>query len=228
MSDNEELAKQILAAYRDGKVDLTNVPELQKVVEEAVARASSTEEFRQKQDLALQSDRESYRKQMTKVLNDEIAKIQPSAIAQAVTDDLNKQRRELKVQQERFNETVETFEETSEKQQDDQNDLKFQHTITVIANFCVCLLLFALFFFVIGSVIYQGIWNGWGLHYLFETTANISVKHPYGALILGIFGFVLIAGAIFGSSLLMCKAVKYLTDLEAPRWLSKLFSWRRD
>lgn len=225
---DEELAKQILAAYRDGQVDLTNVPELQNVVEEAVARASSTEEFRQKQELALKSDRDSYCQQMNKILKKQIAKIQPNAIAQAVTDELNKQRRELKVQQAKFKETVEDFEETSEKQQDNQNNLKFQNTIIVLANFCVCLLLYAFYSFVIGSVIYQGIWNGWGLHYLFETTANISVKHPYGALIIGTLGFALISSAIFGSCLLMSKSVKYLTDLEAPRWLSKLFSRRRD
>ncbi|MEQ6219662.1 hypothetical protein ABMB44_13280 [Levilactobacillus brevis] len=30
MSQNEELAKQILTAYANGQVDLTNVPDLQK------------------------------------------------------------------------------------------------------------------------------------------------------------------------------------------------------
>ncbi|MEQ6219723.1 hypothetical protein ABMB44_13970 [Levilactobacillus brevis] len=32
MSQNEELAKQILTAYVNGQVDLANVPDLQKIV----------------------------------------------------------------------------------------------------------------------------------------------------------------------------------------------------
>ena len=38
MSQNEELAKQILTAYANGQVDLANVPDLQKIVKDAVTQ----------------------------------------------------------------------------------------------------------------------------------------------------------------------------------------------
>ena len=57
MSQNEELARQILIAYANGKVDLSKVPELQKIVKEAVAAQMAytvdTTDLQQKQADAL-------------------------------------------------------------------------------------------------------------------------------------------------------------------------------
>lgn len=218
---DEELAKQILEAYKDGQVDLTNVPELQNVVEEAVARASSTEEFHQKQELALQSERDWYHKEINRILKQQLEKIRPESLEKAVLKDLTNQRKRLRIQQE-------TFEKVLDEQQERQKKLNIQAMFTFLANCLMCLLFFMFFLFVIRTLIYQGIWNGWGLHYLYSTVFNISSKHPYLAVFLGIIGFVLITVAIFASALLQVKTINYFTNLKAPKWLSKLFSRRRD
>jgi len=46
-----------------------------------------------------------------------------------------------------------------------QKKLNIQAMVTFLANCFICLLFF---FFVIKILVYQGIWNDWGLHYLFE------------------------------------------------------------
>lgn len=53
----------------------------------------------------------------------------------------------------------------------------------LIANI-VCLFCFLVVGILIGRWIYKGIWDGWGLHILYDTVMEIQPKHPYGAVVL--------------------------------------------
>ncbi|MCT2882990.1 hypothetical protein EFM33_09660, partial [Lentilactobacillus buchneri] len=68
MSQNEELAKQILTAYANGQVDLANVPDLQKIVKDAATQQMtytySTTDFHAKQEEALKHEQAWYHQEI--------------------------------------------------------------------------------------------------------------------------------------------------------------------
>lgn len=70
----------------------------------------------------------------------------------------------------------------------------------------ICLFCFLVVGILIGRWIYKGIWDGWGLHILYDTVMEIQPKHPYGAVVLGLGGFGLIGAGIYGSFRLMYTA----------------------
>ncbi|WP_202975528.1 hypothetical protein, partial [Bacillus velezensis] len=92
-----------------------------------------------------------------------------------------------------------------------------------LAGFAVCLLLVAVIFFVLEKLIYQGIWNGWGLRLLTQKVIEIQPNHPYGAGFLGVIGLVALATAIYASFWLLVRAVRQLVDFKP----SKLLFWKK-
>lgn len=147
---------------------------------------------------------------------EKLAEIQPEALEKSITAQLKQQQADLARQQAEFESTVNNAEKASKRQ--------FWQSLTpVLAGTTVCLLLVAVIFFVLEKLIYQGIWNGWGLHKLYNVVIAIQPQHPYGAIVLGIFGFVLIAGAIYASFWLLVHAVQQLVDFKP----SKLLFWKK-
>ncbi|MCT2884879.1 hypothetical protein [Lentilactobacillus parabuchneri] len=147
---------------------------------------------------------------------EKLAEIQPEALKKSITAQLKQQQAALARQQADFESTVNNAEKASKRQ--------FWQSLTpVLAGTTVCLLLVAVIFFVLEKLIYQGIWNGWGLHKLYNVVIAIQPQHPYGAIVLGILGFVLIAGAIYASFWLLVHAVQQLVDFKP----SKLLLWKK-
>lgn len=147
---------------------------------------------------------------------EKLAEIQPEALKKSITAQLKQQQADLARQQAEFESTVNNAEKASKRQ--------FWQSLTpVLAGTTVCLLLVAVIFFVLEKLIYQGIWNGWGLHKLYNVVIAIQPQHPYGAIVLGILGFVLIAGAIYASFWLLVHAVQQLVDFKP----SKLLFWKK-
>lgn len=147
---------------------------------------------------------------------EKLAEIQPEALEKSITAQLKQQQADLARQQAEFESTVNNAEKASKRQ--------FWQSLTpVLAGTTVCLLLVAVIFFVLEKLIYQGIWNGWGLHKLYNVVIAIQPQHPYGAIVLGILGFVLIAGAIYASFWLLVHAVQQLVDFKP----SQILFWKK-
>lgn len=220
MSQNEELAKQILTAYANGQVDLTNVPDLQKMVKEAAAQQMahtySTTDFHAKQEEALAHEKAWYHQEIDRILQEKLTEIQPEALKKSITAQLKQQQADLARQQADFESTVNNAEKASKRQ-------FWQSLAPNLAGFAVCLLLVAVIFFVLEKLIYQGIWNGWGLRLLTQKVIEIQPNHPYGAGFLGVIGLVALATAIYASFWLLVRAVRQLVDFQP----SKLLFWRK-
>lgn len=220
MNQNEELAKQILTAYANGQVDLTNVPALQKMVKEAAAQQMahtySTTDFHAKQEEALAHEKAWYHQEIDRILQEKLTEIQPEALKKSITAQLKQQQADLARQQADFESTVNNAEKASKRQ-------FWQSLAPNLAGFAVCLLLVAVIFFVLEKLIYQGIWNGWGLRLLTQKVIEIQPNHPYGAGFLGVIGLVALATAIYASFWLLVRAVRQLVDFQP----SKLLFWRK-
>jgi len=216
MSENEELARQLLRAYYNGEIDLKNVPDLQKIAQEEARKAVKAEmnlrmdvtEFHNAQKKALDSEKTWYNKEINRIVNEKIALITPEELLKKVTKNVNKANEESK-------KALRDAKNTS------LNTKALRKREDMIENIMSCIqYLFGLFtvsllavfnLFLLDRFIYKGIWNGWGLHYLFSATVKLQPAHPYLAVLLGLFGFILIAGAIIISYLATVRVMELLT-----------------
>ncbi|MFG5501692.1 hypothetical protein ACFJYO_14975, partial [Enterococcus faecalis] len=70
-----------------------------------------------------------------------------------------------------------------------QEHARLERKRAVIANWSLivanlaCLLTFFFVFVLLGRWVVQGVWKGWGLHLLWETTVKLQPEHPYGAVV---------------------------------------------
>lgn len=147
---------------------------------------------------------------------EKLAEIQPEALKKSITAQLKQQQADLARQQADFESTVNNAEKASKRQ-------FWQSLAPNLAGFAVCLLLVAVIFFVLEKLIYQGIWNGWGLRLLTQKVIEIQPNHPYGAGFLGVIGLVALATAIYASFWLLVRAVRQLVDFKP----SKLLFWKK-
>lgn len=216
MSQNEELARQILIAYANGKVDLSKVPELQKIVKEAAATQMAytvdTTDLQQKQADALKRSEIWLDEQAHARLD----AINPDQLKQEFIDSVEDYKQQL-------NQAKEELKAVLDRSEARQRQQFWRNLMPILAGSAVCLLLTAIIFFVLEKLIYQGVWQGWGLHKLYATVLAIQPQHPYGAIVLGLLGFVLLAGALYASFWLLVHAVQQLVDFQP----SKLLFWRK-
>lgn len=216
MSQNEELARQILIAYANGKVDLSKVPELQKIVKDAVAAQMAytvdTTDLQQKQADALKRSEIWLDEQAHARLD----AINPDQLKQEFIDSVEDYKQQL-------DQAKEELKAVLDRSEAHQHQQFWRNLMPILAGSAVCLLLVAVIFFVLEKLIYQGIWQGWGLHKLYATVLAIQPQHPYGAIVLGLLGFVLLAGALYASFWLLVHAVQQLVDFQP----SKLLFWRK-
>ena len=216
MSQNEELARQILIAYANGKVDLSKVPELQKIVKEAVAAQMAytvdTTDLQQKQADALKRSEIWLDEQAHARLD----AINPDQLKQEFIDSVEDYKHQL-------DQAKEELKAVLDRSEAHQRQQFWRNLMPILAGSAVCLLLTAIIFFVLEKLIYQGIWNGWGLRLLTQKVIEIQPNHPYGAGFLGVIGLVALATAIYASFWLLVRAVRQLVDFQP----SKLLFWRK-
>lgn len=216
MSQNEELARQILIAYANGKVDLSKVPELQKIVKEAVAAQIAytvdTTDLQQKQADALKRSEIWLDEQAHARLD----AINPDQLKQEFIDSVEDYKQQL-------DQAKEELKAVLDRSEAHQRQQFWRNLMPILAGSAVCLLLTAIIFFVLEKLIYQGIWNGWGLRLLTQKVIEIQPNHPYGAGFLGVIGLVALATAIYASFWLLVRAVRQLVDFQP----SKLLFWRK-
>lgn len=216
MSQNEELARQILIAYANGKVDLSKVPELQKIVKEAVAAQMAytvdTTDLQQKQADALKRSEIWLDEQA----HARLAAINPDQLKQEFIDSVEDYKQQL-------DQAKEELKAVLDRSEAHQRQQFWRNLMPILAGSAVCLLLTAIIFFVLEKLIYQGIWNGWGLRLLTQKVIEIQPNHPYGAGFLGVIGLVALATAIYASFWLLVRAVRQLVDFQP----SKLLFWRK-
>lgn len=213
---DQKIIKQLIQGLNNGTLDLANVPDLQKMIKNAaaqqVAYTINTKDLHAEQAQAL--------KQETAWLHEQaqarLAEINPDHLKHDIVATLDDREQRLNQQQANLEDLIKQAEETQRS--------KFWHNLMpTLAAFAVCLLLVTVIFFVLQKLIYQGIWNGWGLHKLYDTVLAIQPQHPYGAIFLGIVGLVLIAIAIYTSFWLLVQSVRRLVDFEP----SKLLFWKK-
>lgn len=204
MNKDEQLVVQVLNAYKNGKIDFSNVPELETLVRQEVNK--DFREYQEKlEDVANQKIEEALQEQLHR-LEAENLKSDILKEIQKEKQSLLVLKKEVQVQREKMN--VDTHREAVES-----------YSI-IIANI-VCILCFLVVGALLGQWIYKGIWDGWGLHLLYETVFAIQPQHPYGAVILGLGGFGLIGAGIYGSFRLMYTASTWFD--QRPKIFKRIF-----
>lgn len=209
MNKDEQLIVQVLNAYKNGKIDFSNVPEL-----ESLVRKEINTEFRSYQETierAVNQRIEAAVQERIHLLDAEKLKYGILTEIQMEKRDLIALKREIEAQNEKTN--ADTHRKTLEN-----------YSI-IIANI-VCLLCFLLVGTLLGQWIYKGVWDGWGLHILYDTVFAIQPEHPYGAVILGLVGFGLIGSGIYGSFRLMYVASTTWLD-QRPKIFKRIFPKNR-
>ncbi|KRM92909.1 hypothetical protein [Liquorilactobacillus cacaonum] len=217
---NAELTNQLLNAYQNGQIDLANVPALSNLVEslvkERLAMYSDTTAFHQQQQQALAKEKEWYHDQINQMATKKLADLDIDKLRNNTLEDLHHQKFVIK----------KISSELSEREfQLEKNETRvfWRQLSPVLAGFAVCLLLVAIIFFLLKSLIYDGFWHGWGLNLLYKTTIAIQPAHPYLAVFLGLFGVVILGAAIFFSFWLLVRAVQLIADfkIKKPAFLQK-------
>jgi len=205
MNKDEQLIIQVLNAYKDGKIDFSHVPELTFLIRKAV-----NQEFWDYQkkidDVANQKMKEAIQKQLIR-LDAENLKSEMLKEIQEEKRDLLALKQEIQTQKEKTNA--------------DKHREALESYGIIIANI-VCLLCFLVVGVLLGQWIYNGVWNGWGLHILYDTVIALQPKHPYGAVVLGLGGFGLIALGIYGSFRLMYEVSTTWLD-QRPKIFKRIF-----
>jgi len=206
MNKDEELIIQVLNAYKDGKIDFNQVPELTFLIQKAV-----NQEFWDYQkkidDVANQKIEEAIQKQLIR--------LDAENLKSEVLKEIQEEKRELLA----LKQEIQT---QKEKTNADKHREVLESYGIIIANI-VCLLCFLVVGVLLGQWIYNGVWNGWGLHILHDTVIAIQTKHPYGAVVLGLGGFGLIALGIYGSFRLMYEVSTTWLD-QRPKIFKRIFS----
>ena len=205
---DQKIMTQIIKSLENGTLDLSHVPALLEAIQATVDQQVAA---------TLQHDQAWYQQEFDQIRQTELTKLAPKQMKAAITAQLEQQQAALNRQQAQLEDLAAEIEVNRKKQ--------FWRDLTPpLAGFAVCLLLATVFFFVLETLVYQGIWTGWGLNKLYTTVVALQPNHPYGAVLLGIVGFVVLAGAIYGSFWAMVHAVAHLSDFEP----AKLMFWRKN
>uniref|UniRef100_A0AAC9R2Q1 Mobilization protein n=1 Tax=Lactococcus lactis subsp. lactis TaxID=1360 RepID=A0AAC9R2Q1_LACLL len=167
MNKDEQLVVQVLNAYKNGKIDFSKVPELEILIRQEVNK--DFRDYQQKiEAVANQKIEEALQEQLHR-LDAENLKTDVLKEIQKEKQDLLVLKKELQVQREKTN--IDTHREALES-----------YSI-IIANI-VCLLCFLVVGALLGQWIYKGIWDGWGLHLLYDTVLPSNPNILMGQLFL--------------------------------------------
>ncbi|MGL9862173.1 hypothetical protein IGJ67_003077 [Enterococcus sp. MSG4989] len=214
MTKDEQLILQLLQAYRNGVIDFSQVPALTELVHEQVNVAFTryTDQISEKAEDNLEQALAAIDKQT----QDKLDTLNLKALSAELVAEIHQEKQRLETLQAEVRQTQEQV--TLEKKR------------TMIANWCLilanlaCLLAFFFVFVLLGRWVVQGVWKGWGLHLLWETIVKLQPEHPYGAVVLGIAGFGLIAAAIYFGFRLVIQTTHWMDH--SPKIFKKLFTKR--
>lgn len=209
MIDNQELVKQIIENYADGKIDFENVPALKEIVVQAskaqVISLLDTTVFRQEQEKLLAGEEKWVHAEISQIVQKELKQLDVESLQANIL-------KKLAEHNKRSNDLLESL-NTREDRLEKAEKLSFwTQFIPALVGFSTCLLFIAIIFFLLKSLIYDGFWKGWGLNLLYKTTIAIQPAHPYLAVILGLLGIGFLGGAIFLSSWSAIKALGFLFE----------------
>ncbi|MFG5501574.1 mobilization protein [Enterococcus faecalis] len=214
MTKDEQLILQILQAYRNGTIDFSHVPALNELVHEQVNIAFNryTEPIAEKAEEKL----EQALRVLDQQTQDKLDTIDLDTLKTALIAEVQQEQRKL----ENLKADV--------RQLQEQVTLKRKRALManwsmLFANLA-CLLAFFFVFVLLGRWVVDGVWKGWGLHWLFETTVKLQPEHPYGAVVLGAVGVGLIASAIYLGFRLVIQTTHWLDH--SPKIFKKLFTKR--
>ena len=204
MNKDEQLVVQVLNAYKNGKIDFSNVPEL-----EILVRQEVNKDFRDYQEKI-----ESVANQkIESAIQEQLHRLEAEQLKVDILKEIQVEKQELIALKKEINEQKE--------------QIKADRKSEVVERYCilitniVCLLCFLVVGILVGRWIYTGIWDGWGLHILYDTVIEIQPKHPYGAVVFGLGGFGLISAGIYGSFRLMYTATTWLD--QRPKIFKRIF-----
>ncbi|MDM7645339.1 mobilization protein, partial [Lactococcus lactis] len=182
MNKDEQLVVQVLNAYKNGKIDFSHVPELETLVRQEVNK-----EFRDYQEKI-----EAVANQkMESAIQEQLHRLEAENLKADILKEIQDEKQALLALKKELNEHQEQIKV-------DRKHAIVEHYSILIVNI-ICLFCFLVVGILIGRWIYKGIWDGWGLHILYDTVMEIHPKHPYGAVVLGLGGFGLIGAGIYGS-----------------------------
>src|SRR5574337_910653 len=204
MNKDEQLVVQVLNAYKNGKIDFSNVPELDRLVRQEVNK-----DFR-----GYQEKIEAVTKQkMESAIQEQLHRLEAENLKADILKEIQDEKQALLALKKELNEHQEQIKV-------DRKHAIVEHYSILIVNI-ICVFCFLVVGILIGRWIYKGIWAGWGLHILYDTVMEIQPKHPYGAVILGSGGFGLIGAGIYGSFRLMYTASTWFD--QRPKIFKRIF-----
>lgn len=204
MNKDEQLVVQVLNAYKNGKIDFSYVPELDRLVRQEVNK-----EFRDYQEKI-----EAVANQkMESAIQEQLHLLEAENLKADILKEIQDEKQELITLKKELNEHQEQIKV-------ERKHAIVEHYSILIVNI-ICLFCFLVVGILIGRWIYKGIWDGWGLHILYDTVMEIQPKHPYGAVILGLGGFGLIGAGIYGSFRLMYTASTWFD--QRPKIFKRIF-----
>ena len=204
MNKDEQLVVQVLNAYKNGKIDFSHVPELETLVRQEVNK-----EFRDYQEKI-----EAVANQkMESVIQEQLHLLEAENLKADILKEIQDEKQELITLKKELNEHQEQIKV-------DRKHAIVEHYSILIVNI-ICLFCFLVVGILIGRWIYKGIWDGWGLHILYDTVMEIQPKHPYVAVVLGLGGFGLIGAGIYGSFRLMYTASTWFD--QRPKIFKRIF-----
>ena len=204
MNKDEQLVVQVLNAYKNGKIDFSHVPELETLVRQEVNK-----EFRDYQEKI-----EAVANQkMESAIQEQLHLLEAENLKADMLKEIQDEKQELITLKKELNEHQEQIKV-------DRKHAIVEHYSILIVNI-ICLFCFLVVGILIGRWIYKGIWDGWGLHILYDTVMEIQPKHPYGAVVLGLGGFGLIGAGIYGSFRLMYTASTWFD--QRPKIFKRIF-----
>ena len=205
MNKDEQLVVQVLNAYKNGKIDFSHVPELETLVRQEVNK--DFRDYQEKIEAVANQKMES-------AIQEQLHRLEAENLKADILKEIQDEKQELITLKKELNEHQEQIKV-------DRKHAIVEHYSILIVNI-ICLFCFLVVGILIGRWIYKGIWDGWGLHILYDTVMEIQPKHPYGAVILGLGGFGLIGAGIYGSFRLMYEASTTWLD-KRPKIFKRIF-----
>ena len=204
MNKDEQLVVQVLNAYKNGKIDFSHVPELDRLVRQEVNK-----DFRGYQEKieAVASQK------MESAIQEQLHRLEAENLKADILKEIQDEKQELITLKKELNEHQEQI------KVDRKHEIVERYSILIVN--IICLFCFLVVGILIGRWIYKGIWDGWGLHILYDTVMEIQPKHPYGAVVLGLGGFGLIGAGIYGSFRLMYTASTWFD--QRPKIFKRIF-----
>src|SRR5574340_942401 len=156
MNKDEQLVVQVLNAYKNGKIDFTNVPELDRLVRQEVNK--DFRDYQEKIEAVANQKIES-------AIQEQLHRLEAESLKADILKDIQVEKQALLALKKELNEQKEQI------KADRKREIVERYGI-LIANI-VCLFCFLVVGILIGRWIYKGIWDGWGLHILYDTVMEI-------------------------------------------------------